>query len=675
MIVEKLAILIDANVSGLTKGLADAAGAVETFAKETKKLAGDVAQAAGALTALGGVLVAQAAKYDREVAGAVKQLQNEFSALAIDIARVLLPVVRDMTAQLSRVVEFFRQLSPEAKAQVVQFAKITATVASAALAIQQLANLGDAVFGFTKYLLGISAPLLAIAAAAAAAAAAALFLRSAWEENLGGIRDLAKEAADTLKDSFSDAGSTIVNLFNAVGEAVTQGVLWPVEKVLQALAALSKTKVGAKLGMDANSFQAAADTVINMRKRGFDGVKEDITDSATKFADGVKKGADLFKKDVGGVLDEFKKILGMIPGAKSHDPGMTIDAQDALAGKPMFGPQVQSFDEMVGEVSEALAAMRDPLALTAEQLSQRFNVSVGAAAKALKSFQDAAKETAAAQRSSAGNAALGQLGSLGGVIQGAMSGGLAGAIVAIVAQAKSFGEMVGELNGLVEIVANFLNPLFEALRPFINVLGNVLRVLSPVFGLLLKLTPVFMVLQLALPIFFEVVKGLGIGILFVAQGVQFVWNAIVDAVEWMVRTIGNVLQFIPGVKDALDGFADAIHKMRDETDYAAERTKLMNMSLEDAKASIDSEKKSRDKLNESILNAPAGFKVAAARFGATDDGPPGLLGNSGVGRIQQASSGAQTINVYMDSRVVAEAVIDQGLVRNAKNFGARFALG
>lgn len=648
-----------------------------------ERVASAATLASAAITAAATVAVNEAAKYDRNVANAVKDLKGAYSALSVQIGRALIPTLKAMAQTVSTVVRWFQSLSPGVKEAAAGFA---AFAAGALAVVGTGAKIGSIFAKLAPTILPILPALAAAAAALIAVIVVVGLVQEAWDANFGGIQDITKDTIDYVKKSWATfkawwKGSApgIGEAFIKVGNVILTALIYPLEKITQQWSEAARF-----LGADkiADGLAAVSGTLKEIREGGIAQLGTDLADAGEAFGDGIVRGAKRGFKTTKDLLAQAMGATGKIVS-----PGLSIEQDDALAGDDLISNKflakfkriqsaMASGPGVTSELTSVYKHLIDAGKLTAGHISraaENLGASVQQQSVALEDARKMAaqekKDRVSANATTAQDMVSQNLGGVTDVVNAGMAGGPAGVFAALAMKAESFSTLVEELNGLVSIVADFLNPFIDALRPFINVLGNVLQILAPVFGLLTKLTPVFMVLQLALPIFFEAVRYLGVAILYAAEAVAFVWNGIVDAAAWLVRAIGDLFGAIglTGVENMLDGFADSITKLRDNTDYAAERTKLMNMSLEEATVSIAKERKERDKLNESILNAPSGFRVPGFRFGAQDSG----VRETG-GAFQAGGDRAISLTVLLDSKPIAAQVVETQIAAGQRNTGSRW---
>lgn len=247
-----------------------------------------------------------------------------------------------------------------------------------------------------------------------------------------------------------------------------------------------------------------------------------------------------------------------------------------------------------------------------------------------------------------GTKLLGAVGDLvNSVVEGAKSGGVWGAIIAmfmeIASKTKSAMKFLGIAMEFIEQIAAMVEPLvkpiFDALQ---NVLGVVIEIVEPVFA---ALVPLFesigkLVNNLA-PIFY----ALGDVLTAISPILEFLGNvigAIFDALAPIFDLIGGIIKVIATVllgiiiaanelaaffgdakakeeSNRLKGVIDAMWARTPEMERAAMQAAGAN--LEQAAAAKDSAA-AMNELSESLTNVPDGFRYAAAAYqagGLSDD--------------------------------------------------------
>lgn len=247
---------------------------------------------------------------------------------------------------------------------------------------------------------------------------------------------------------------------------------------------------------------------------------------------------------------------------------------------------------------------------------------------------EGAQKGLAALGSELAQGALAKAGGLGEVMQAAFAGfetaGPAGAVVAgivtALAQTESGQEaiaMVGELFGKL---LQAISPLVIMLLPLIELIGNVL-------------TPAFQLVG-------SVLAGVAVVVLNIFLALASVWNGIISAIQGLLRTIDKV---IPG--DKLEDLADKFEKAKIPTESLeeamAEAVRIVSMGFTPATEDATNE---LNGMNEALLNVPSGFKIALARFNATNiaQGVPFATSGDATQGFSQSTIAINQVTVVTD---------------------------
>src|SRR3990167_69104 len=302
MATENLQFNVTANVAG-------ALNQIERFGDGLKKLGREVGQATAALSAMGAVLIREAAKYDRTVKSAVGELQGSFQRLSVEIGRALIPVIKDLTEFVADLVRAWRSLGPETQAQIVSFGALAVKIGAAVAIIGKVG-------GFVADLAQV-APMLAPGVIVIGAMIVMLsVLYTAWKENWGGMRDVVKE---TFSGVMSFAGDALSWVVRKISQAFLQ-VIEFADKAGKFLGIESmQIRPGNVMGTLHEASKAGIDvTPAELGKgleRGFDYGKEAIKEGASFLAHSLKTAfADLKGLFPAGLLQGFGETQGGLGG-------------------------------------------------------------------------------------------------------------------------------------------------------------------------------------------------------------------------------------------------------------------------------------------------------------------------------------------------------------------------
>lgn len=339
----ELFVQISARTSSFGQQMKSVSEAVEKVSKQVKQAAGDTAQLAGALTAAAGAAVLAASSRDKGIAKELQRAKDAAGALAVEIARTVMPALREGTELVNKLVTLFRQLSPETKGMIADVVKWVAIVAAGAKGVQMLSSALGVVASVGKALgailtTGLIGPLLIAAAVAGVLIVVAGLIRQAWDDNLGGIREHAAavwkwmgETAQTVFDFFRTGTSNLMEWFSTAFKwIVGLAALWATS-MIDKVAAVSKFLGHDMSELAANLKTTVLETANDLMTPG------DILAQGAKYAGvawnytltGIKKNAvslgGLMKKYMGDLMPKFS----MVPAAATAG-GLTSDQEDAI---------------------------------------------------------------------------------------------------------------------------------------------------------------------------------------------------------------------------------------------------------------------------------------------------------------------------------------------------------
>ena len=295
-----------------------------------------------------------------------------------------------------------------------------------------------------------------------------------------------------------------------------------------------------------------------------------------------------------------------------------------------------------------------------------------------------------------GNIMLDALGGLGEAIragiEGAKQGGAAGAVVAVVgsmmSQTESFKNLAANLTDQFTVMVSALDPLVKGigmvLTPVMDMAGAILTGLKPAFeqaarilgmlspalmalsaglqGIGVILDVAFKVLEPVMPIveaafmgLFRVMQGVSLVVLSVAWLIGSAWNLVLD----------GVIRLLAWINDKVGGMDDAIAKIRDmkaDTGGMEEAMRaLTDMTYASAYATAEASAstamlaESAADAAESLTNVPSGYKVALARFEATQ---AQTMGGAAAGMSAGGGAGGIVVeNLYISAQDPEELAV------------------
>lgn len=670
-----LYVRLNADSKALLKGFASATAAVEKFAKETKKLANDIAQVGGALLLMGGAAMKLAASVDRGAARSMDNLERSTKLLAVQVADVLRPAVDSLAQSFRTAADYFAGLDPETKKQIASWAVLVAQFAVAAKAIGMVSGLVSGLAGAFSAASGAIAAigvggLLNIIAVIAALAVAVVVLHRAWRKNWGGIQEKVKAVAETIVDLFRWMG----NGLKTAWEFAVDSVIDNIELLVKALDKLQKF-AGVHL------FNAGGIT------EGLEGLRQDAK-SGNFLAEGLKyaksiasEAADTFTEEIKIIGEEIRNAMNISLPTKGEarqpsgtGPATTggifapIDA--STTGTMMF---FQKMNEHVEQASIVTDSMAEKLSMTAGRaavLEAEMKKSAAAAAK----FRAAVATMRNTLVSATGT--VGQV--FSNIAQAAGQGGpwaaVFAAIMEVVQRMASFQKLLrileygltrlGQfleplLSGLFDALGQItalateqLGPLFAALKPLFDGITQVVQGLIPTIA---QLGPIFSALAPVLETIAKVVGGLLKGLQPLLDIGTFSLKVFATALLGFLIMLNEIAAAFGDTNaraeaDRLKGMVDAMWSP--DADERARADAAAAAAAWDVASANESAAKSANELAESLYNVPSGYKgIANARFNATAPGQRGSYDDVTQSGMAASAGGGTTINgdVYVQS--------------------------
>ena len=671
-----LYVRLNADSKALLKGFASASAAVEKFAKETKKLANDIAQVGGALLLMGGAAMKLAASVDRGAARSMDNLERSTKLLAVQVADVLRPAVDALASSFRTAADYFAGLDPETKKQIASWAVLVAQLAVAAKALGMVSGLVSGLAGAFSAASGAIAAigiggLLNIIIAIGALAVAVVVLHRAWRKNWGNIQQVAKDVAETIIDIFKWLGSGVKTVWDFIVDTVIDDV----EMVVRALDKLQKF-AGVKL------FNAGGMT------EGLEGLRKDAK-SGDFLVEGLKyakqiavDAADVFTEEIKIIGDEIKDALNLSLPTKgeARQPSGTGGGLPA-GGIPLSVDSSNSgtwqwFNKMQQHVEDASVAT--------DSMAVMLNMTAGRAAELEAAMKKSAAEAAKFRAAVATmrNTLVSATGSVGQVFQNiaqaAGSGGpwaaVFAAIMEVVQRMASFQKLLrileygltrlGQfleplLSGLFDALGQItalateqLGPLFAALKPLFDGITQLVKGIIPTIA---QLGPIFSALAPVLETIAKVVGGLLKGLQPLLDIGTFSLKVFATALLGFLIMLNEIAaafgdQNARAEADRLKGMVDAMWSP--DADQRAQADAAAAAAAWDVASANEAAAKSANELAESLTNVPSGYKgIANARFNATAPGQRGSYDDVTQSGMAAAAGGGTTINgdVYVQS--------------------------
>lgn len=455
---------------------------------------------------------------------------------------------------------------------------------------------------------------------------------------------------------------------------------------------------GAITNKDGTRDNMVADTKAQLEKIKNQGVVDYATLSA-KLGDAIKAGMDA--TGLGGLVKSFTSATGnkvknpkgtlaeVEAAAKAKWDEMDREIQGAtdeyiVSLKGMDEVQelnIQRGKDLAKQTKETIEAMAS---LRSEGIDTLL-ASMGSAGEAIQKFRAKADEISKIpQLNHAMSSSIGGTG-----ISGANMGGALFALADILMKGKGwvkvmdtlggllqmfadvvtavyapFASVVGALKGFVDALMVGLKPAFAliaaVIRPFIPILvilGDLFQAMAPIIGVIagvvLAVTNIGLLpLLLALPIFFQAIKWVAVGLLTVTASIADVWNGLVQGIANFLKAID-----VPLIGDMAKMLAKGLEAMKlsSSAELWQQRDNLVKLTMDGAVAQADynasvlagadANKSAADAVNDvasAFTNLPTGFRAASAQFMAQS----GKTGFAGSMDLLRSSGSTMVVHVH-----------------------------
>jgi phage-related protein len=644
-----LTAVVDAETKGFVTGMATASAKLESFARDMKRMGREVAQAGLGILAFAGASLKMASEVDHGVKASLGDLKDSVLTLAVQFSRAIAPAVAELSGLLRNLADWFASLSPQVREQVGHWALFGVEAAGVALAISKVAGVVSGLAGMFSTLasaiagIGLGTLITTIAGVALVligVIAAVIAVRKAWHENWNHIQERTAGFVAAVTEGFK-------SVFKFVVEGVQEMVKIFTDQI--------RLMVGTAQALLNAVGIHALDGFLETMKTGADWLDFLVTPEgvASLISDAKDLGKNVADYFVEGTADA-RKWMGDLMSFKGG------------AAQRFHAPEKQEKGYTPDEGNLAILAGSKELAKLEKEREEW--------ASDLKTWDSAVKESAEAAKAwqekiegiTAGMAAAGlhltsKLGDLGqvinSVVQGAQSGGIWGALLALiiemVSRMKRWKEIMnvanGQLSMLLSDLAGPLDNLITAFKQLMGGIGVLAKALHPIIGFVVNiiarvfrhLTPIFVLvgkILAPLGMFLESIQGImdifdklipifkildvvlsvvGIIILGIVYTIAKSWNFILDVIAGFLDAVGQhgwaneVRKTKMDEKTIEKQIADmaagivggGLAAVADESAAAAENIGAMGDAAKDA--------------TEQLLNVPQGYKVALARFEST----------------------------------------------------------
>jgi hypothetical protein len=505
-------------------------------------------------------------------------------------------------------------------------------------------------------------------AIAGIAASAVEFLSGNFEGSVEIVKDTWKElgeqvqvASDLMGKAWSDSADD--------AESGSRRMVESADEVARAASDMGKKLAEAQAAHAFEFEQKAKATTRGMEERlqAHANRNRDPGDVARGFTEGFKDFEDAVAKSA-DAIHARDKLLQLSADRKAVEDMEGSRRLEAMAG---------DFDILSEKANRAAESFE-----VLEELSERAGREFGAAVAAI-GMQFASK--------------LGELGSvINAAVQGAQSGGVWGALIAVIIELLSkferFSEIMDIANGAVamalkDMAAGF-NALIDGLRPLFGAISMIAKALHSILGPILvivgkifqqiaatlvplgiifqtiaaSLEPLFQIIGAVvdiLKIFQPILAIVSLSMMAMKLAIQYVTLGFNMFVDWVLEFFGGnnnsgVIAAQNAVnttqnemialakkleKDPLNAMTATANDAANELEQLGKEASATKDAKENETKATEKATTALDRLSAQFTNIPEGFKLALRRFQATDAIEGGALAAAGGG-------GSTTINVH-----------------------------
>lgn len=650
--------------AGMKDGAAKTAYAMEIFGKSGANMIPFLNQGKAGIKALtdeaerlGVVMSSKTARDAEEFNDAVDKLHRAMNGVAVQVAGQLAPA-------LTGLIDKFMQ-----SGQAGDTLKMAATgIASVFKVLISAGLIVAAVFE------GVGKGIARIASGVAA------FIDGRFEEAL---RETARAAFLTdMQDSLTSALENIQTVWTATGDTAEQSnkrQKKSIDLVNSALDEQKKKLADARLEMEAGL------------KVKFAEINRDAASRQQSFNNIKPTGG------VWGGFGDSSAFKQATEGFKNFNEALERSTQS-----------MKNYESYTAESKMLEKEGNAQLAASAKLAADAHKALAEKATAATKAFEEKARQQASATDDLVNHftAKLGKLGDVISVAQkGAQAGGALGAIGAValelLSSTEEFQQIVSQFDGMLSSLGTALTPVLEVVRQVVGAIGPIVAVLGRLIGSFLRLLNAFLdvtfigdllaplvnlvvillepiaqlaqgfaslfeglnVLEFAVKIVATILNSVSLVILGVIRGVQGVFNFILQTVRDIVAFIGiNTSWFDTQLVNNANAMADTDAKMRRIWNDISNPNAAGGASTGGGASTLDGGLKpvvvettnsieklgqAADEVTEQLLNVPSGYKVAAARFMASEPADSGVVGTMvNKGRLISKTGAAYPSNFY-----------------------------
>ncbi|GHG79634.1 hypothetical protein [Comamonas sp. JC664] len=456
----------------------------------------------------------------------------------------------------------------------------------------------------------------------------------------------ATEGAESIAEALSSLGTSVLDISKDVGKGVAEGFgksLAGTRKMLDDLGltglldSLKSMIPGLASGQanirtpDDGSASGREKSLAQLQREESEALRREIARADDYEGSSAAEAFARYERELRQSADEAAANLEMERETREEMREAILAANEA--GRDSFRTLAADMRRWMDEARAAIAAAKREL----------LNRVAGAAGEISNLLNVAATGFAAGGPMGAIGAVVGELLLQSEAFKTLMEmvsvviGSVADALGAILVPLQP---LVGAIFLVIDAVVTTLTPVFtvlgelvEPLVPPLVMLGQLFQGLSPLLSALaqavmLVIAPLNLIAGPALKGLFEVLKFVATIVLYIAQALGKVWNAIIRAVQSVIRGISKAVEWL-GI-DALKDFANSLDRLKVDTDAMGESlAALRDTTWETAEAKARETAEvlrntaALQKATEALSNVPAAWRVNLRRFEAQDaqEGP------------------------------------------------------
>jgi len=283
----------------------------------------------------------------------IQVLENRVRNAAIAVGEDLLPVATDLVDMITSAIDTFGSLNEQ----------MDVNIGTIALVSTMIGGLTTALVAFAPVIAGAAASVAALAAPALAVAAAVGALWVAWEENLGGIREISKDVLGTITELLEQ------DLIPALRFAFER-VLLPISRRVASALRRNFGPVADEVGDTLAVLASRAEDVGRVMQAVWtriDGAVVPIIDGLAKIlgrtlgyaidqvAEGIKLVANLIQGDFSAAAGNLRQMLSNLLDFSFDLVGIIGDGIDAAIAW-LAGEGSEKAAELAGALAGQLAA-------------------------------------------------------------------------------------------------------------------------------------------------------------------------------------------------------------------------------------------------------------------------------------------------------------------------------